>query len=337
MYSIIEFDPFKADETLWEAYFYLYNELNPGQLKLSAFISSVQQQCRKKESGYRLIFKDGYGIEMAFYSYSKPAKDGNKILYIVFENIIKENSEDLLRNVAAGLIALMKSSKADSFVTLTDDPLVLAVLSRFQGQTINTINYYRLLKSHFDIRSFDGFEENTFFSNYGLSVQQYEYVPEPLYTSFSALMTELMNDIIRNDSREVFEETAEGIKNKTEKFKEANIRMLLFLLFDQSQVMIGLSFVLVYPDSTVAKQELTGVKKQYRGKKIASHLKAAVTAQTFRAYPHIDQMETNCYGSNLPIIRINQALGYSLADSKSQLLIQRDYIADMIESSQKVQ
>ncbi len=103
--------------------------------------------------------------------------------------------------------------------------------------------------------------------DYGLSIEIHEYVPGHLYVSFSALMTELMNDIIRNDSREVFEETAEGIKNKIQQFIDAEIKMLLYLLFDQSKVMIGLSFVLVYPNSNIAKQELTGVKKQYRGKK----------------------------------------------------------------------
>ena len=324
MYSIIEFDPYQADHITWERYFSLYKQLAHSQLNMGEFMLLIQQQCKKRAARYKLIFGERYNTGMVFYSYSKPAKNGTKILYLAFENTISELSEELLSSVTDGVLTLLQASTASSFVTTPDNSVIQEIITRFQGKIINTINYYFLLRANFNSRLLNKLGEDTLFNNHSLSFELHEYVPEHLYHSFSVLMTELMNDIIRSDDREVFEETFEGIKNRTKQFKEAEIRMLVGLLFNQSEGLVGLSFVLVYPNSTIAKQEMTGVIKKYRGKKIATCLKATITKETFRRYPQIEQVQTNCYSSNLPIIKINQALGYSFKEFKSQFLVNRD-------------
>ncbi len=327
MYSIIEFDPYNTSTEVWDSYFTLHKKLFDIHINISDFILLVQHTARKRDASYRLICKEENAIGMAFYGYSKRTRNEGQQLYMVFENIITEMSVELIDRIVQGILTLMRSSNADSFLTTTDNTLIRGIIDRFHGEVINTINYYFLPKKGFDIRLSDQFENENLYYKYGLTVEIQEYVPEHLYVSFSALMTELMNDIIRNNSQETFEETAEGIGNKIKQFKGAGIKMLLYLLFDQSRQMIGLSFVLVYPNSTVAKQELTGVKKQYRGQKIASCLKAAITNETFLRYPQIDQIETNCYSVNLPIIRINKALGYSLQRAELQFQVYRDKVA----------
>jgi hypothetical protein len=120
----------------------------------------------------------------------------------------------------------------------------------------------------------------------------HDYVAEHLYAPVAALMTELMNDIIREDNQQQFAETA-----------------------------AGLSFVLIHPDSVIAKQELTGITQKYRGRQLAFYLKALAIRETFRHYPRIEILETNCYSANLPIIHINQAMGYTLRESALQFRV----------------
>jgi hypothetical protein len=55
--------------------------------------------------------------------------------------------------------------------------------------------------------------------------------------------------------------------------------------------------------------------------KLATYLKTRITEEVFRRYLHVDRLETNCYDVNLPIIRINLALGYTLKESRSRLLV----------------
>ena len=55
----------------------------------------------------------------------------------------------------------------------------------------------------------------------------HDYVPEHLYAPVAALMTELMNDIIREDNKQQFAETAAGLQQKMTLFRETGVSMPL--------------------------------------------------------------------------------------------------------------
>jgi hypothetical protein len=48
---------------------------------------------------------------------------------------------------------------------------------------------------------------------------------------------------------------------------------------------------------------------------------ALAIRETFRRCPRIEILETNCYSANLPIIHINQTMGYTLRESALQFRV----------------
>ena len=98
--------------------------------------------------------------------------------------------------------------------------------------------------------------------------------------------------------------------------------MLTLMLFDLQHQLIGVSFIQVFPNSVTAKQYMTGIKNQYRGKKLASYLKAIITEEAFRRFPDIEKIETDCYDANKPMIHINEVIGYKLKDITLQFNVE---------------
>lgn len=240
---------------------------------------------------------------------------GGEILVITVDGRIGEASEEVTRTIAD----LISKAGATSFLITTGDPALQEVIKRWGGTVINTICYFHLRRDGTDHHLV--MAEHKDIATGELTMASYESVPEALYEPVAALMTECMNDILREDSRERFAETAEGLERKMTRFKETGVQMPLFLLFDRQQEVVGLSFVLIKPHSAGAKQELTGIRRAYRGRKLAYFLKALAVRETFSRYPHVAFMETNCYSVNKPIIHINKVMGYTPTDSSLQFLV----------------
>jgi RimJ/RimL family protein N-acetyltransferase len=171
---------------------------------------------------------------------------------------------------------------------------------------------------------------NSYLQSDGLTLTIYEYVPEHLYDQFAVLMTELMNGIIREDSQEHFSQTGEDIKQRMEFYKKSRVEMLTLLLFDSGHELIGISFMLLYPNSVVAKQYMTGIKNQYRGKKLAGYLKAMITEEAFRRFSNIEKIETDCNLANKPMIYINQHTGYTLKKNSFQFKVETAKIEEFL-------
>ena len=318
MYSAVDFDPFTADDALWATFKAIADE----STDMSGFKMSVRQQCSRLQARYVLLPGSDGKAGLALSAYIKQDRNGGPILHLIFyQHGLGQLSAGLLSEAERSLRSYLEWSNTRSFVTVTNDPLIKQMIERLGSKTINVINYYQLNRENFNRRLLNTLGGEGFLRDQDLTIEIHEYVPERLSGVFADLMTSSMNDIIRSDAREVFGETQEGLERKLEYFRKTGIIMLTGLLFDRAQTLAALSFVLVFPDSTTAKQELTGVKKEYRVRKLGTFLKAAVTEEAFLRYPHIDRLETNCYSANLPIIGINLAMGYTLKESRSQCLV----------------
>ncbi len=236
----------------------------------------------------------------------KTAADGSDLHVLYFAGTITGTPD----SITAEIVNVLQNKSVPFFLTTVKDPLLLTLMKNLGGQPINTLRYYRLLKKDLDPQNLDPWLDNPYIENDHLTVSSHRYVPEQLYEPVARLMTTLMNNIIRENALEHFAETPKGLEIKMTAFKEKGIEMLLFLLADRENQLVGLSFVLVDPGSTTAKQELTGILPNYQGQKLAYYLKALAIRESFNQYPHIDTIETNCYSENQPIIHINKTLGY---------------------------
>ncbi|HEY9001724.1 MAG TPA: hypothetical protein VIM89_10255 [Mucilaginibacter sp.] len=87
-----------------------------------------------------------------------------------------------------------------------------------------------------------------------------------------------------------------------------------------------MSILQLNPGSAVAKQQMTGVIKAYRNKKLATYLKAIITSEAFARFPEIEKIETNCYSVNTPIIHLNKRLGYKLRKRSFQFNLPAEHV-----------
>jgi hypothetical protein len=84
---------------------------------------------------------------------SKKNAIGGRILHLIFaQRNISHVSGELHSSVLKALEILMHWSTTTSFVTLTNDPVVMEILGRCRSKTINVINYYQLTKFGFDLQ-----------------------------------------------------------------------------------------------------------------------------------------------------------------------------------------
>ena len=334
IYTITDFDPFTAGQQAWAGYALLLAINANSSSDLQNFQLTTRENFKRKHTRCRLIYDSATPV-LAIQCHAKnppvidfagkiPADDisanpGTELPLLASA----ARSRVLFPHITAAIAQLMREqdSAATSFLTTTKDPALQQILKNLHGVIINEIQYFKLHKGAANQSNIDRWINNKAITTGEFTVAMHDYVPEHLYAPVAALMTELMNGIIRDDNQQQFAETAAGLQQKMTLFKDTGISMPLFLLSDRHGQLAGLSFVLVHPDSAIAKQELTGITQKYRGRQLAFFLKALAIRETFRRYPRIEILETNCYSANLPIIHINQTMGYTLIESALQFRV----------------
>jgi hypothetical protein len=329
IYTTADFDPLTAGATTWTAYARLCagNAANPPDLH--TFQRVTIENFARKHTRCRLL---NHGAAPVLAIRYQPAE----IPVIDFVGKTQD-IEPLIPHISSAIAEFLQQQTptATFFLTTTKDPGIQQLLTILQGTVTNEIQYFQLDKDLANLQKTDRWLDNdeitgapaTGIPTTGipaaptLTVTLHNYVPPHLYEPVAVLMTELMNDIIRDDNQQKFAETAAGLAQKMNFFRETGVSMPLLLLSDLHDQLVGMSFVLVSPGSIIARQELTGVIRKYRDKKLAYYLKARAIHETFHRYPQIEIMETNCYSANRPIIHINEALGYMLKESALQFRV----------------
>lgn len=213
-------------------------------------------------------------------------------------------------------VAVSRMEDFPFFLTTIKDPALQKGIEERGGKVINKIDYFQLARSAMPEATPLAFPE-------GYRLEVHEYVPEPLCAPLAALMTELMGDIVRETPLERFAESPEGLARKVEQFRTTGTIMLLFIVREPLGNLVGCTFVLISRDSTTAKQELTGIVRAHRGRGLARSLKTLAIQETFRRFPHVHALETNCYRANEPIIRLNRSLGFTYRDTALQYKVHR--------------
>jgi len=317
MLKIVDFDPFDADDKAWEDYFSFYNTIAKTSLSPREYKFWLKESLKGKQKRFKLLYRDN-SLVLVMTSFTKKDNSGNEMLFIAIETILTAQCVDLSKTTANTILQLMADGDFRSFRIATGNPLIIEMMGTFNGQIINKINFYQLSRNNINGELLKAWQKNKYIETGELKLTMHEYVPESLYSGYADLLTTLMNDIVRTETREYFEETVERVKQKMELFKKNDVKMLTLMLSNRDDLFVGMSIMLVYPGSTIANQEMTGIIAQYRNKKLAAWLKATITEEAFRRFPWIDTIETNCYEANKAIIHLNEAFGFTPEETSFQ-------------------
>jgi len=326
MFAIVDFDPFDAGDKAWDDYFSFYNTIAKTSISSGEYKFWLKESLKGKQKKFKLLYNEDK-LVLVVTSFTKKDNSHNEMLFINLDTILAEQSIVLLTTTANAILQLLNGGHFRSFRITTVNPSIIEMMGCFNGQMVNKLNFYQLSRNNLNGELLNAWQKNKYIETGELKLMIYEYVPENIYSEYAALLTTLMNGIVRADTREYFEETVERVKHKMELFKKNGVKMLLLMLSDLDDLLVGISIMLVYPDSTIANQEMTGVIAQYRNKKIAAFLKAAMTEEAFHRFPWIDTIETNCYEANKAIIHLNETFGFTPKETQLQFEVDAEQVA----------
>ncbi len=308
-------------QEVWESLYQLENKLSRN-IDVPPIFSHVD------DYNERFILNDGdeaVGIlDLRYYEYNGTVEFCRADL----RHLQDEFSKNLTNEVIQLLIDQMDKANLHSILSESSEDKIDKFFNELEAKKENQLNYYTL-----SIKGVDNSLLNDWLDNHHVKTNRYhtvfsEYVPDDIINEFTEVFTELMNDVIRENRQERFQETPEGLRKKIESFKSRDIKLVACLLYDKSKL-IGLTFVLVRSGQVSANQEMTGIKSDYRGKQLGQFLKAQILVRMRDAFPQIEYLKTNCYNSNNPIIDINLRMGYILEKKISQYRVTKEALAKM--------
>lgn len=151
---------------------------------------------------------------------------------------------------------------------------------------------------------------NQIFSNYTLKFCT--NVPSSLVNEYSDVYTKILKSI---DSLSLSFDwnipTVKGIREREERYRKKNHGFFQYLLFDESNKMIGMTFV-EYDKNKPQKviQNMTGVLKNYRRKGLGKWLKASMYLELKKKINDLKIIESKVHHNNIAMKHLNKQLGY---------------------------
>ena len=171
--------------------------------------------------------------------------------------------------------------------------------------------YYELFMNKVDQKLLDDWGNMDLLGNYDLEILYYDWIPDDLIPRHAQIHTALSNDIKRLDYSWTVMKDAAYTKNRQQLLRLEGKQSRIIYLVDNHQHIIGLTKI-VYDPKKPDKicQTITGVTRAYRGKGLTKFLKARMIKKIREDYLEVEVVETDCLRGNLPMISINEKLGF---------------------------
>ncbi|MFV2014166.1 MAG: GNAT family N-acetyltransferase, partial [Candidatus Heimdallarchaeota archaeon] len=145
----------------------------------------------------------------------------------------------------------------------------------------------------------------------GVKIKTFEEVPEDIIEEYAQIFTETANQAPLEDLEGKDVVTPELIRHHEAMQNNAGTILVTKISVEADGKISGLTEIQYNPrEPYVIYQELTGVKKEYRGKGLGKMLKADMLLLIRDRYPNIDHIRTGNATINEPMLAINHGMGY---------------------------
>lgn len=156
-----------------------------------------------------------------------------------------------------------------------------------------------------------------------------------LRDDYYAMISELNADITHKSK--LFDRTAvspEQIQARDKAFSEQGVDCLaLFLVKDEE--LLGYTEVTISPNQPkLANQNMTGVKKAYRGKGLGKILKVSMLQRLLREYPNLSKIKTAIHVENSPSQGLNRSLGFKKVGAYKEYILTKESILNYVAARQ---
>ncbi|MHA2028072.1 MAG: GNAT family N-acetyltransferase [Candidatus Kariarchaeaceae archaeon] len=145
----------------------------------------------------------------------------------------------------------------------------------------------------------------------GIRIRTFEDVPKEIIEEYVHIFTETANQAPLEDLEGKDVVTPESRRFQEDRERYTGTKWITKISIETDNKISGLTEILYNPkESYVIYQELTGVKKEYRGRGLGKMLKAEMLFLIREQFPHIDHLRTGNAMSNAPMLAINKGMGY---------------------------
>jgi len=147
----------------------------------------------------------------------------------------------------------------------------------------------------------------------GITLEMFETCPEDIIQEYTEIYTETLNQRPLGQIPATVRVTPETRKEKEKSWiTNRGHNWITIITKESDQQISGLTEMVYIPESPYyIEQLLTGVKTEYRGRGLGKWLKAEMIDFIHKKYPKIKFIATDNAGTNVPMISINEKLGFT--------------------------
>jgi GNAT superfamily N-acetyltransferase len=157
----------------------------------------------------------------------------------------------------------------------------------------------------------DGYKNNP-----GVRIENFNIIPEEILEKYVELESKVLS-ILPLGGLPVQEKTSkETVRENEKQCFENKVEILYKIAIDQKENFLGFTYIYFNPETPeVIDQRLTGVPKEYQGRKLGRFLKADMVLEIRNRFPTVKKIYTANADFNEPILKINRELGFKLINT----------------------
>ncbi len=144
-----------------------------------------------------------------------------------------------------------------------------------------------------------------------VTIEIYDTIPDEIINEFCKVYTLTVNQRPTGSMEQDIFVTPESRRTEEEIYAEQRVLWITFISREATGEISGLTEFQITPNRPYKiQQRLTGILKKYRGRGLGKRLKAEMLMYVKEHYPYVKFIATGNAKNNIPMISINETLGF---------------------------
>ncbi len=322
-FSLVEFTPKDAPESLWSAYFSLsetvFRDFNPKRRLPNR--DTVRRRFSTTNSLFsikRWLVLDETGSAVAFASISHDTElspdfeTSSHICHIQIEVVPSFRRKKIATCLLERMIEKARDMEKDTVRADVDNPTGLRFCRYLKGELIHKEVQHRLYLEDVDWDLVDQWCEKGRARFPGTTVESFQECPERDIDEFCRIYTEIINQRPVGDIEEELITTPDSRRLEERNFKRRGAEWHTLISREDDGLISSMTDIMYNPQEPYRiHQYFTGVLARYRRRGLAKRLKAEMLLYIRKRFPVAEYITTTTASENKPMLAINQQLGFS--------------------------
>lgn len=321
-FSLVEFNPHNASESLWTAYFTIseavFRELNPkGRLPNREALRRLFSKANPLYNVKRLMVFDEEErvIASASMSYdtelSPDYESSSHICHVQISVIPSWRRKKIATYFLKHLIETVGAMGKDIVRADAENPTGLGFCRYLRGELIHQEVQHRSYLEDVDWQLVDQWREKGMTRFPHTAIESFQECPEKDIDEFCRTYTEIINQRPVGEIEQELITTPESRRIEERNFKRRGIEWHTMISREHDGQISAMTDIMYNPQEPYrVHQYFTGVLGRYRRRGLAKRLKAEMLIYIKERFPDAEYIKTTTARENKPMRAINKQLGF---------------------------